>query len=227
MKQNLFKLLALVMALTITQVAFSKKKDDYGILGTVEISKSLNKSFDLSLTEEVRFNESVSNFNRSKTSVELDYTILRRVLSTSVRYDLLAYGNSSSSSSIAHRGRYALTAQYRGLPVRFKLRTALYSTWRGSSVEGSTNPRLMWRNKLTLDYNFKKQGLRPYLSGELFVPLNGNKSMELSDYRAALGLKYRTSKASTLDFFVRYQQEVNRKNPDSILYGGIGWNYSF
>ncbi len=199
---------------------------DVGALGSVELTKALNKKAEVTIGEELRFNEQVSNLNRSKTWIEMDYVLLKRLLSANLEYNLLYYDKNNIYET-RHRVALGVTLQERRLPVRLKLRSKVQSTWRDESRgDYSYNPRIMWRNKITVDHNFKSVSLRPYVSGEIYTPLNGKKTMYLTDVRAAAGVKYRTSKVSTLDFFVRYDQEIQQKNPITIFYGGIGWNYS-
>jgi hypothetical protein len=111
---------------------------------------------------------------------------------------------------------------------RFDLgfRTKVQATWR-DELRGSYkyNPKYVWRNKLGLDYDIFGLPLKPFISAELFCPLNGAKGFFLDGYRTTLGVKYKISKHHSVELEMLYDQEVQQANPKGIVYGVVGWNY--
>lgn len=202
--------------------------DDAGGIGSVSVSKEFGKITELSLEQELRFYKGLSSLNRSSTSIGADFTIVRRLLKAEVDYVLMYRREDIGQYEYRHRLTAGFVVQQRYNRFIFKLRTRGQATLRNENRgDYKYNPKYVWRNRLQIDYNIRKSPFRPYVSAEIFCPINTNYGFFMDSYRLVAGTKYSLSKQSELDFQIRFDQEIQVANPQNILYGGIGWSYSF
>lgn len=207
--------------------ALSAQFTDAGGIGSINLSGNLLSGLDWGFSQELRFNRQLSALDRSATSADLEYTIIRKVLKAELGYDFLYY-NQSTYFEPRHRVSFALSLQHKIDPFALKFRSKIQSTWRDESRgDYKFNPKYVWRNKLEAVYTIFGSPVKPYLSEEIMCPLNTTRGFLLDMCRTESGLRYRISESTTWEFFLRYDQEVQVKAPKSVLYGGVGWNYSF
>lgn len=199
---------------------------DAGAIGSVDISTDIGPLMSANVSQEIRFNQNLTSFDRSMTSLGLDYSLIRKVLKAELGYDFI-YQNQINLYEFRHRASFALAAQYKLDSYSFQLKTKAQSTWRDESRgDYKFNPKYVWRNKLECTYTIFGSPVKPFVSGEVFCPLNGGNGFYMNGYRAIMGAKYRTSAHTTLEFMIRYDQDIQQSNPKSIVYGGFGWNYT-
>ncbi|NDV46671.1 DUF2490 domain-containing protein [Paludibacter sp. 221] len=201
---------------------------DAGGIGSIALSKELGQFTELTLEQELRFDRGFSSLNRSSTSIGADFTIIRRTLKAGVAYDLHYRRNSSNMYEVRHRISASVVGQYRYERFIFKLRSRAQATIRDeSSGDYKYNPKYVWRNRLMVEYNIRRSPFRPYVSGEIFCPLNSDYGFFMDSYRLTIGTEYSLSKRSSLDFQFRFDQDIQQADARNILYGGVSWNYSF
>lgn len=199
---------------------------DAGAIGSVDVSTDIGPMMSANMSQEIRFNQNLTSFDRSMTSLGLDYSLIRKVLKAEIGYDLI-YQNQTDFYEFRHRASFALSTQYKLDSYSFQFKTKAQSTWRDESRgDYKFNPKYVWRNKLECTYTIFGSPVKPFVSGEVFCPLNGGKGFYMDGYRAIIGAKYRTSAHTTLEFMIRYDQDIQQSNPKSIVYGGFGWNYT-
>ncbi len=202
--------------------------DDAGGIGSVSISKDLGKLTELSLEQELRFDKGLTDLRRSSTSLSADFTIVKRLLKAQLDYTLQYRRADEDQYEFRHRLSAGFVIQQRYNRFTFKLRTRGQATIRNENRgDYKYNPKYVWRNRLQVEYNIRKSPFKPYISGEVFCPVNSNNGFFMDSYRIIGGTKYSLSKQSTFDFQIRYDQDVQVAGPKNILYGGIGWNYNF
>lgn len=224
-KKHFKNVISSLILLLISTPAFTQLNDVGGI-GTFELSKSIGEFTIISAEQEFRFDHHFTSFNRSATSVNADFTILNRVLKAEVAYILLYRKDNSNFYEFRHRVNAGLVGQYRIDRFIFKLRTRGQATFLDGDIqEVSFNPRYVWRNRLAVEYNIRKSPFKPYITGEIFTPINGKKGFFMDAYRLTVGTKYKVSKQSSLDLMLRFDQEVQVSNPQNILYFNLGWSY--
>jgi len=203
----------------------SAQTNDAGAIGSLSVSKDIGRNMGATVEQEFRFNQNISSFDRSLTSVGVDYSIIKKLLKAEANYDLI-YQRQDTYFEFKHRASASLSAQMKYNSFGFKLRTRGQSTWRDESRgDYKFNPKYVWRNKLECEYTIFGSPVKPFVSGEIFCPINGANGFFMDGYRAVIGAKYRTSARTTLEFLLRYDQEVQVSNPKTMLYGGVGWNY--
>jgi len=219
---RIFLLVALLLP-----VCLVAQTSDAGGIGAIGLTADIAPSLSASLSQEVRFNQNLTNFDRAVTTLGVDYTLIRKLLKVGVDYDFMCY-NQINYFEIRHRASLGFEGQQKVNEFNFKLRTKLQSTWRDETLgDYKFNPKYVWRNKLECSYTIFGSPVKPFASAEIFCPLNGANGFYMDGYRFIGGAKYRTSEHTTFEFMLRYDQEIQQANPKRILYGGLGWYYSF
>lgn len=199
--------------------------NDFGGIGTIALSKKIDRNIDLKLEQEFRFKQNLSIYDRSKTSLGMDYSMLNKNLKVELNYDFINQ-QSEENNEIKHRASLALSTDYKLYKLKFEIRTRGQLTWRDSERgDYNYNPRYVWRNKLNIAYDIFGSPFEPFITGELFTPLNGKKGYYLDGVRATTGLKYRATKHSSVKFELRYDQDLQQVAAQNIIYAGLGWEY--
>lgn len=220
-----FKIIAFILCgLFLPNISYAQYKD-FGIMGSFALTKAINKKWDAKLEQELRTNTNTSRYDRSKTTFGLDYTIIKKTLKVEGDYNFI-HQRQKEYFEFRNRASFSLTGSKDFNQFSFDLRSRLQSTWRDENRgDYKYNPKLVWRNMLECSYAIFGSPFKPYVSAELFYPINSAHGFYMDGVRATLGAKYRTTQRSTLDFYLRYNQDVQQESPQSMLYAGFGWRY--
>jgi hypothetical protein len=93
----------------------------------------------------------------------------------------------------------------------------------GRSPKGGI-PEYYLRNKLNLSWDLGKP-FSPYISIELFSPLNYPRYAAFDNLRASAGVEYEISKHHKIDVFYMVQKEINVSRPQADFITGLGYSY--
>lgn len=198
---------------------------DVGGIATVGLTTKLGRNFGAKVEQEVRFNNNFTSFDRTLTSVALDYTLIKKTLKAQIDYDFI-YQNQIQFYEVRHRASAALAYSFALNSFEFDLKTRGQSIWRDDARGNyKVNPKLVWRNKIECAYAIFGSPIKPFVSAEMFCPLNNPRGFFMDGYRLVAGAKYRISTHVSIEPFVRFDQEIQQKNPKRIFYGGFGWTY--
>ena len=220
-----FNILLIVFVGSFFPCLLPAQTSDIGAIGSLSMTKDFGDKWDAKVEQEIRFNNNFALFDRSLTSVGVNYTIIRKVLKAVADYDFI-YQRQIDYFEIRQRSSVALSSQFKLNSFDFELRTRGQAIWRDESRgDFKFNPKYVWRNKLECTYTIFGSPVKPYLSTEIFCPINSVHGFYLDGLRATMGVKYRMSLHTSTVFFIRYDQDIQQANPKSIFYGGIGWNY--
>jgi hypothetical protein len=190
----------------------------------VTLEKDLNKDFSLSLAEELRFTDNISELGAFFTDLGLNYKINKR-WRTSFNYRFTNRQRLDDSYSKRHRYYADLSYRDKIKPIAFVFRTRLQSQYAdiNSSPTGHV-AEYYWRNKLTLKYDLDKK-YTPYVSIEMFLPVFTPEFSQPDGMRYSAGLEYALSKRSTFDLYYMIQQEYQVSNPQTDFVVGIGYSF--
>lgn len=201
--------------------------NDFGAIGSIGMSKKLSRRFVFKAEEEIRMKQNLSSFDRALTSGTLDYTLMRKILKLQLDYDFILQ-NKIEYTEVRHRVSLAFAGSKSFGNFDFDLRTRGQSAWRDETRKNyKINPKLIWRNKLDCEYRIFGSPLRPYASAEIFFPANDTRGFYMDAFRLVGGIKYRISMHTSMQAFLRYDEEVQQKKPQRIVYTGLGWTYKF
>lgn len=220
-----FQILVLFFVWSFLPSNLAAQTSDMGAIGSVSVSKDFGAKWDAKLEQEFRFNNNLASFDRSLTSIGVNYTIIRKLLTAEMNYDFIQQ-RQNEYFELRHRSSVALSIQKKISAFELEFRTRGQAIWRDESHgDYKYNPKYVWRNKLECAYTIFGSPIKPFISAEMFCPLNSAYGFYLDGIRATTGLKYRINQRTSMSFLVRYDQDIQQANPKSAFYGGIGWNY--
>lgn len=225
MHTRYYKIFITLLMLFPASAAFAQWNDAQ-LWTSVSIEKKIIKPLSVSLSEELRFSENISELGTIFTDVGLTWKFHKNWrLSGNYRFT----NKIRLDNSYSNRHRYYFDLSYRRKFYQFSvmLRSRFQSQYADvNSSETGHLPEYYSRNKLTLKYNITPR-IAPYLSAEAFIPLNNPKVKGIDNMRYSVGLEWEFVKNSTLDVFYLIQQEYQAKDPETDYVTGIGYSFSF
>jgi hypothetical protein len=222
---KLYQILIFVFIGCAMPSSLFSQANDFGAIGSLAVSANFGRSWSGKVEQELRFNQNLSSFDRLLTSIGLNYSIIRKILKAEIDYDFI-YQRQNEYFEFRHRASVALVGSVSYHSFDFELRTRGQAIYRDETRgDYKFNPKFVWRNKLECTRTIFGSPIKPYLSAEIFCPLNTAMGFCMDGFRVVLGAKYRLSEHVTILPFLRYDQDVQQPNPKSLLYGGFGWSY--
>ncbi len=210
------------MTISVATFAQSERTTDIGGIASSELSTGLGGSFGLSVEEELRFDHNCTQFDRWLNSVGVDYTCLHNRMNIGVTADYIRRHN--DRDYYENRGRLGLLVTYTEDYRRFKFqgRSKLMGTFFDESTgEHRVNPRLYWRNRLKVTYQYPNSRFKYSLSTELFWLTNDPKKNGIDNIRTVLAVDYRLSRHYSLLVFARMDNDIQVKEPVDRFYFGM------
>ena len=214
--------LIVLLLVSVAVFAQSERTTDFGGIVSAEAEVGLGGSFGLSVEEELRFNESFTQFDRWLNSVGVDYTCLHNRMSIGLNADYIRRYN--DRGYFENRGRLGLQVTYteEWRRFRFQVRSKAIGTFFDESTgEHRVNPRLYWRNRLKVTYQPMNSRLKYALSAELFWLTNDPKKGGIDNLRTVALLEYRLSRRYYLMAFARMDNDLQVKEPVDMIYVGL------
>ena len=204
-----------------------------------EFTKKWKQGVQLSLAEELRFNlydvetgtsaknKEVNNnygasFNKSYTTLSLAYAHPEfKYIKLDAGYTLRLLGNkgwSDVNEFLRHRVFFGVKGTYKGQIAKIYLRERVLCDMRTDSVNLLEKNQYNWllRSRIGSEFTVPGKPVKPYLWLELENTLNvpeyqrKNGMQYLSHVRTQVGVKWRLTKLSSLDFFYRFQYGYDR-----------------
>lgn len=222
MNKKIFTLLFLFASFSVS----SQEIKDAGLWLSLKLEKNINQKLSVDISEEIRFNENVTELGTIFTEVGgtykfTDWFRLGGAYRFSNRKRL------DDSYSTRHRYNIDLATRMKKEAYSLIYRTRFQSQYRdiNSSEDGSV-PEYYNRHKLTLRFT-PGNILRPYISGETYHRLYGDSPYMLDNIRFVAGTEVEINKHSTVDLFFLHQREVNVNRPDHDYIIGLGYVHTF
>lgn len=199
--------------------------NDAGMWLTLSAEKKLNKKFKLGLTQEIRLRENYTMIGTILTDVSLTYK-LNKSFAVSGNYRLAFKQTLNLEYMPRHRfyGDFTYRQKHNKLTVSLRSRVQNQARYLSFGDELDVN-RIYWRNKLTAKYDVKKY--TPYLSFEVYYPMNKPSGNHVDGVRLAAGTDYNISKRKTITGYFLIDKEVQVANPLTSYIIGVEYNYSF
>jgi len=193
---------------------------------SVGISKKLGKNWKLSLDQEFRFTNNISQFDIYFTDFGVDYK-LNKHFSLGANYRF--YQNKNSDGIFQTQHRWSTDAEYKQKIDRFTLayRLRFQNKDEDFFTSESSNNLYNLRNKFSLDYNIKNFKFDPFFEAELYRQIYDATTTELSKLRWTLGLEYSLKKFGDLEMFYRIDNELNQSYNKNTYIFGLGYKFSF
>ena len=121
-------------------------------------------------------------------------------------------------------GREQESRYYSDLYLRHKLDRFVFSVRNRYQKQGSTSLyNYLFRQKLSITYNIRKNKLAPLLAAEYFY----SEQKQINKLRYTLGFSYPMFKDLDFDIAYRIQQQLNIENPETlfILSGKLSYDF--
>ena len=224
---NLFRTgLVSLTLLLFAQSQVLAQVNDAGLWASVNLEKKFSKKFSIHFSEELRFNENISELGLFFSELTGEYQFSKMV-SISGGYRFIQRRRLDDSYSIRHRYLVNLNIKkkFGQVGTNFRLRYQSQYADVESSPDGKV-PDNYLRPKLTLKYDLNKK-YTPYISGEMFVDLNRPDGILFDNYRVEAGVDYEISKRSSIDLGYLISKEIQVKDPWTNYVIVVGWNYIF
>jgi len=191
-----------------------------------EVEKSFGKDWTISLGEEIRFKQNISEINNYFTEAGLRYGISKNfALEGGYRYTR----DRKSDNSYETRTRYNLDLRYKG---RLDFITIYYRLRYQKEVEGfnlfgqESGYEKYVRNRIRIMYSDFKR-ISPYVSAEIFQLFRFSRMAEFQYIRVLGGIKYEPGKMGTFGFAYGFNREFTQVEPATIYQFKINYTYEF
>jgi hypothetical protein len=192
----------------------------------VEIEKSWGKAWTLSLAEEIRFKQNISELNNYFTEAGLRYRINKNfALEGGYRFTR----DKKSDGSYENLTRYNLDLRFRGRldPILIQYRLRYQKEVEGFNlVDPAADYEKYVRNRIRIRYN-KLAKLKPYVSAELFQLFRPDYNPEVKYIRVIGGIRYEPGKLGTFNFAFGFNREFTELEPAMIYMFKVNYTYSF
>lgn len=231
------RILALVLLMLLKMSADAQDfYTDYGAILQTEyqigIEKYLglplrNDKIDITVKEDLRFEDNVSKYSRSKTTLGIDYRFVRWGLKIGVGFD---YINRYTEKFIyRNRYRYFINVSYKYDLKNFELgyRTRFITMYNDENT-GYYNyeAHYYWRNRLSVSYHHSFSRFKYTLSGETYSFFDRDRTLQLEELMFEGDVEYRLTRRQYLSAFVRdYKAIYIESDKIRTVYFGIGWRY--
>jgi hypothetical protein len=200
--------------------------NDAGLWASINLEKKMNQKFSLNLTEELRFNENISELGMAFTELEADFKFYKS-FSFAMNYRFAQKKQVDNFYSMRHR--FGLEFSYKHKIKKLSIALTEKYQWYYSDIYSSENgkvPDRYLRTKLQVKFNLEKK-YTPYVSAELFYFINNPTGGEINNTRYIAGFEYEFNKKMSVDLYYLINKEINVNDALTSYVNGIEFNYSF
>lgn len=197
---------------------------DAGLWTTLSFEAKLIKKTSLNISQEFRFNENITELGTAYTDAGLSYK-LNKHFQISANYRFTQKRTSENYYSFRHRIYIDLKFEKKIKPFQVQFRSRFQDQYSdiGRASDGGV-PEFYLRNKLGLKWDLNKP-YTPYISIELFSPLNYPRYNAFDNIRTSAGFDYSFSKHHKIDIYYLIQKEANVSKPKTDFVFGLGYTY--
>lgn len=227
-KVRYIKILALSLMSCCVAMNASADEQDFGLNVGVAVSKKISKRFDVGLEEEVRTKENSKQLDRLATGLDAAFQLVPKIVKVGVGYTFIADYDERNGFSLRHRMVGQVSAKHKIHRLEMSLRGRYQLTYRDESVKSyKWNPKSYVRGKFELSYKLPKVSLTPFVSAEVFYPLNNYKGNAIDNVRYEVGGEYKFNKKNSVSLAFRYDDEMNVANPKDLFKLCAGYRFKF
>lgn len=174
------------------------------------------KGLSLTLSQEVRLKNNVTDLDRLYTTLDVSYKVYKyiKVGATYSFHALYAGADASQAWKFRHRGRLHVTGSVDvnnwGLSLRL-MPEVTYTATDYNPLE-TVNPVWLMRTRFKVDYGFVEHPVSPYASIEMFNPLKkvAYSNAWLEKMRYTLGVEWSVNASNKLDFYYLLEHDMGQ-----------------
>lgn len=216
-----FRLFLLFISLSLLPSLSSAQEREWGSNIGADFQKKFGKKFALSLSEEVRLDNDFRHFDRLSSTLSGSYQLVKKHLKGGISYGALVY-NKDSYCLLNHRLSAGLTGEAEAGKFGFSLRGKYQTTIKDESYgkQYKVNPEQCLRFKLSVDYNWKKPHLTPFVAAEVYY---GFFEKDVTTMSYSAGIDHRFDKKNSLGLAFELK-DTNKKDKFFI---NLGYKFRF
>lgn len=214
--------IVLLLSMSLMGQAQSERTTDFGGIVSAEAEMSLGGPWGMSVEEELRFDQGMTQFDRWLNSVGVDYTCWHNRMNIGLTADYIRRHN--DRGYYENRGRLGLQMTYseEWRRLKFQVRSKALGTFFDERTgEHRVNPRIYWRNRLKATYQPMNSRFKYAISTELFWLINDPKKGGVDNLRTVLSVDYRLSRRYSISAFARMDNDLGVKDPVDLFYMGL------
>ena len=210
----------LLLVISFLLVSFNLLADDVFVQDFRTRAKlSLNykpiKEITLNWTEEARFKNNSSNFDRLYSGLGITYNA-HKYFSMGAIYEFQVLQKAKDHFQLRHRAKFFVQPSVSFGRFGLSLREMPQMTY-------SDGIDWQLRSRLKLNYSFMNKHLKPYVSVEMYNPLeNVNKYNWVTKVCYQTGLEWKIDSVNGLEFYYMFEHEVINKRGNHIV--GVAYN---
>lgn len=226
MKMMMIKrLLFLILFLSASVKAFSQKSD-FGVWYNISIKHELTKKLNIELSPVLRTYKNASKIEEVFLEGELSYD-LTKFISLAGSYRIINNIEDDDNYHLRHKWYAGIKGSFDFWRIDFSGRARFerrYKTY--FEDEDDKIPSSHLRFKASAVLKTPSFPLNPYISGELFFPVNKEPEDLIDKKRFAAGVEYKISKKHAIDLEYIYQSDYYPKlRYEHII--SVKWEFKF
>jgi hypothetical protein len=198
---------------------------NWGTLTGAEWEHAFNSGLKINIEEELRWTGSTFRFDRSKTTLGLDYKLWGKSLRVGGDIDYI-FKNKWDYFENRYRVQCNLSYSHKlnrwNIQNRVALMSVFYDPSRGYY---DLNPELYLREKIKIEYAVFHKPIKFGLNFEFFMKLNHPEFNIIDELRSEIFFDYRFSKSHAITIFLRADNEIQVAEPENIIYLGVTYHF--
>ena len=213
-----------MQAQTIQPEKRSSKENDLQFRTGFEIEKEIHKRFAVSWNEELRLKDNLSKLDRIYSDISLSMKVAKW-LKLSAGYTFISIDHEGKKKNnyknywdLRHRLTLGVTLSYRThtnwiFSLKERVQTT-FLTEKDINKQEKSNPKWILKSKAMAQYKIRRKPLVPYVSLEVCNTLNAPDLLDgeyLEKVRTAIGAQYRFNKRNSIDFYYRFDYNLDKK----------------
>ncbi|MDR1779750.1 MAG: DUF2490 domain-containing protein [Tannerella sp.] len=214
-------ILILMLAIPAVLCAQPQRETRGGALMSFSAEKQLIRNLDLNFEEELRLATTPNVYDRTVSTLGIDYSLMNKKLKIGAYYAFIYLYNNDFLYEPRHR--FYVNLSYRQkldqltLSWRIRLQETLRDDNRGSY---RVNPRYVMKNKLEAEYAIFGKPWKPFISCDFSTNLNDDETRyDLVRLRTQAGANWRINRTTSMDFYLRYDEYLKADDPRTISVG--------
>ena len=211
------RLLLLISSILIVSNLFAQDVfvQDFRTRFSLSLNYKPIKEITLNWTEEARFKNNSSKFDRLYSGLGITYNAHKN-FSMGAIYEFQVLQKSVDHFQFRHRVKFVVQPNVSFGRFNLSLREMPQMTY---------TDYVDWtlRSRLKLNYSFMDKHLKPYVSVEMYNPLqNVNKNNWVTKVNYRAGLEWKIDSVNGLEFYYMFEHEVTKKAGNHIV--GVAYN---
>ena len=215
-------LLSLILLKGLPSLA---QQEDAGLWTNVGVEKEFKDQLTLSLSEELRFNENITELGTAFTEIGLSKGF-GKGFKAGISYRLIQKRQVDDYYQWRHRILLDLSYRYKIKKTGISLRQRYTRQYNHIQYDAEAGmPVQYFRTRLKFDYKINKK-LSAFLSGELFYELQNSNALAIDNSRYIVGFEYTYKKLHSFEFSYIIDKELNVSDPLTNYVFGIGYKFT-